>query len=400
VKRGSAAILISALALVTAATLPVFLTGALAVSLHRSLGYSPRLVGFLVGVFFSCAIPGSILSGWFVDKLGASATVRGGGLIGCAAMALIGLAGRTPLTFGILLGVAGLADGAVQPAVNHVLSAKFPPARQGFAFGLKQSGIPASTFLAGLAVPVIALTIGWQWAYGAGALFALVAVATSPVKQKRMAQTRSPGGRGLPYGSLIVLALGMGCGAAAANGLGAFFISSSVRDGFSVATAGYLAALGSASSLFARILGGWLADRRSSLHFSVVAAMLGGGVIAYLGLASGEKAVVIPAAIFAYGLGWGWNGVFNFAVAKLFPHETARATGVTQAGAFLGGVVGPAGFGLIAAQDGFGTAWVACAAVALVAVVLVVLGDVNIQAKLGVSSERSTGKGETSSEAG
>ncbi len=374
--------LVSALALVTAVTLPVFLTGALAVSLHRSLGYSTALEGVLVGTFFICAIPGSLSSGWIVDKVGASVAVRGGGLVVCGAMALIGLVARTPLVFGVLLGIAGLADGAVQPAVNHVLSATFPPSRQGFAFGLKQAGIPASTFFAGLAVPVIALTIGWQWAYGAGALFALVAVVTSPVKQKRVARSRPPQGRGLPYGSLLVLALGMGCGAAAANGLGAFFISSTVRDGFSVATAGYLAALGSASSLFARISGGWFADRRGSRHFPVVAVMLGGGAMAYLALASGEKFAVIPAAIFAYGLGWGWNGVFNFAVANLFPHETARATGVTQAGAFLGGVVGPAGFGFIASHGGFGIAWLICAGVAILAAILVVIGDVNIRRKM------------------
>ena len=67
-----------------------------------------------------------------------------------------------------------------QPAANLLLARAVPADRQGLAFGIKQSAIPAAAMLGGLAVPSIALTWGWRWAFAAGGAFALMSAVTVP----------------------------------------------------------------------------------------------------------------------------------------------------------------------------------------------------------------------------
>ena len=52
-----------------------------------------------------------------------------------------------------------------------------PAGRQGLSFGVKQAAIPVSTLLAGAAVPTVALTLGWRWAFVLGGLRAMAALA-------------------------------------------------------------------------------------------------------------------------------------------------------------------------------------------------------------------------------
>ncbi|MST35344.1 MFS transporter, partial [Acidimicrobiaceae bacterium USS-CC1] len=68
----------------------------------------------------------------------------------------------------------GLANGAMQPAVNLLLARTVDDRRQGLAFGVKQAAIPTSTLLSGLAVPALALTVGWHVAYLVAAGLALL----------------------------------------------------------------------------------------------------------------------------------------------------------------------------------------------------------------------------------
>jgi predicted MFS family arabinose efflux permease len=99
--------------------------------------------------------------------------------------------------------------------------------------------------------------------------------------------------------------------------------------------------------------------------------MVSAGILGYLALASGLSALLIPGILLAYGAGWGFNGLFNLAVVRAYPHAPAQATGVTQVGAYLGGMLGPLGFGLLVDHAGYGAAWSMCAvAAALGAVTL------------------------------
>ena len=70
---------------------------------------------------------------------------------------------------------------AVQPDAGR---ARCPPSRLGLSFGIKQAAIPIATLLAGVAVPTVALTVGWRWAYLIGAGLALLALLIAPAGRR------------------------------------------------------------------------------------------------------------------------------------------------------------------------------------------------------------------------
>src|SRR5690606_8152837 len=97
-------------------------------------------------------------------------------------LALAAIAALAPSIWVIvgLLGVAGLANAWAQPASNVLLARVVSPDRLGVALGVQKSAIPAAALLGGLAVPTIALTVGWRWAFVAGSTFALMAATRVP----------------------------------------------------------------------------------------------------------------------------------------------------------------------------------------------------------------------------
>ncbi len=359
----------------TATTFPVFLTGALAVVISRRLSMSVTLVGILIAAFFAAAVPSSAYVGGAVERIGSTRVIRVSAVGTAAAELFIGLFVHGFASFLGALVVAGVTNGAMQPAVNLMLARAIDRRRQGTAFGIKQAAIPVATLLSGLAIPLVALTLGWRFAYLGGAVFAL---AVASVVRSRAGEVAGRGSAGTAadfrYAPLIVLALGMALGAGAANSLGAFLVSGAVKVGFSVGEAGYLAAFGSAVGVTTRVVSGYLADRRNGRHFLVVAGMLIGGALGYVLLSVGVGVVYVIAVGVSYAGGWGWNGLYNFAVVVNHRDAPAKATGITQAGAYVGSVFGPVLFGLSVDHLGFAVSWRIDAVVALVAAATVYAG--------------------------
>jgi predicted MFS family arabinose efflux permease len=172
----------------------------------------------------------------------------------------------------------------------------------------------------------------------------------------------------------VLLAVGIGLGSTATTPLGAFIVESSVAAGLRVETAGLLLALGSAVNIGVRVGFGRLADGMSGGRLLLVAAMLGVGVAGFVLLATGESGLILPGALLAFGIGWGWPGLFNFAVVKTSPGAPAAATGITQTGASGGAALGPLVFGLVVEVASYDAAWLLSGTVALVAVVAILIG--------------------------
>jgi predicted MFS family arabinose efflux permease len=162
-----------------------------------------------------------------------------------------------------------------------------------------------------------------------------------------------------------------------------------VDIGFHPGTAGLLAALGSVVGLITRIGTGAMADRRTFHQFRVVVVMLTVGAVGYLGLATGARWLFIPATVIAYGAGWGWNGLFNYTVVRTHPGAVAQATGLTQAGVYVGGTVGPLGIGILLGHVSFSVVWTVVAAAALTAAITILVGRRMMMRWLGNRSDRS-----------
>lgn len=343
----------------TISSIPVFLTGALAVQIRQDLHLSASLIGAAVAVFFASASLSSISSGKIAERSGSEIIMRISVILSVVTLGGIAfLASSYPVLL-VFLALGGITNGAVQPAVNLFLSNVVPLPRQGMAFGVKQAAIPVATFLSGLAVPSLALTIGWHYAYlfvapvGLVLFFLIPKRAPTALRVKRQDRVREK----VYLPPLIVLAIGMGLGSSAANGLGAFLVSSAVHSGWAPGAAGLLVVLGSVSGICARLLNGVLADRRGGKHIMVTAWMVGTGGIGYLLLMLGYSWLIIPATVIGYGAGWGWNGLFNFAVVWNYPRSAGYATGITQSGAYIGSVFGPLCFGLLVDRLGYSAAW-------------------------------------------
>jgi MFS family permease len=368
-----------ALLIPTAGVLPVFLLGGLAVQMQADLGFGASGLGAGVGAYFLASALGSAAAGRLVHRIGAVPAMRLGVLV--AISSLLGIAGlaRSTGVLMALLVVGGLANAVCQPGINDLLAREVPVDRQGIAFAIKQSAIPFGTLLGGLAVPLVALTVGWRWAYVAGAGLAVVALAlTWRGRGGGPASGRGQPDRSvvvsLPVRALAVLACAAGLAAAGGNSIGSFLVASSVHVGLSEPAAGFLLAGVSVLMLVVRIGMGLLADRRGRGYFEMVAVMMAVGTAGYLLLATGGMAVLALGAAVAAGGGWGWPGLFNLAVVDLDRRAAAVATGITQTGVYLGAVGGPLLFGAIAERVSFGAAWVSSGVLGLLGSVTVLLG--------------------------
>ncbi len=93
--------------------------------------------------------------------------------------------------------------------------------------------------------------------------------------------------------------------------------------------------------------------------------MLALGAVGFLLLSTLIGWVVLIAVPLAFATGWAWLGSYNLAMVKLNPVAPGAAVGVTQTGAFVGAIVGPAGLGFLAERLSFTAVWVTAAIASL-----------------------------------
>ncbi|WP_276962819.1 MFS transporter [Ferrimicrobium acidiphilum] len=364
------------------ASIPAFLVGALAVEIRQSFPITTSELGLAVTSYYLGAASWAVPSGRVAERLGGVRVLKFTPVVGSILLATIALFSSSWWLLALLLFPCGMVSAATATASNLFLARRGKPGRQGATFGIKQAAVPFASLLGGLAVPALGLTVGWRWAF---ALAALLSIATA-ILVPRPNQPRSKLSRqhvGAPPVidklAITLLAIGIGLGVFSASGMAAFLVSGSVHAGISKSAAGLVAALAGAATVIVRITTGFLADRRGSSHFSVIAIMMVIGAIGYATLALaqhlGIAALLVPGAVVALGIGWGWNGLFNFAVIDQHRATPARATGMTQLGGRLGGMLGPTVIGVLIDRFSYSTGWMAAAATCAMAAVAVVLGS-------------------------
>jgi len=367
----------AAVTVTTVGVLPVYLVGVLSVQVRADLGFGPATLGLLAAAFFSTSAGASFLAGPVARRFGSPAVVRGAATASSLTMLLIATVARDlpALTAALVLG--GIANGLGQPASNALIASAVSERRQGLAFGAKQAAIPMSTLLGGLAVPLIAIPLGWRWAFAlAAVLAALAALSVPSAARPQGTAPRSPSVAAGPFrrGPLLVLSTGLMLAAASGNALGAFFVASTVSSGVAPGTAGLLAAMVSLGGVLTRVLIGWLADRTQARWLLVVALQMAVGALGYALLASDRPVLMAAGGLLGYCSGWAWAGLATYAVARMHHGMTARATGYSQAGLGLGSAIGPLTFGATVVATSYRTAWLATAVVSLAAAGVVVLG--------------------------
>jgi MFS family permease len=352
--------------LIVAGVLPGFLTASLAPRIRGDFAFGDSALGIAVGAFYVVSALSSTPCGRLVERIGALRGMRlAAGLTVLSCVAVAALARSTASLVAALV-AGGMANALAGPAVSALLKREVAGHRQGLAFGAQQSGASIGALLAGLALPAVAIPLGWRWAYLAAAGLALAMAALAPEGGARPA----PAERARPpRGLTAVHALAVAAALASAAGVGfvSFLVSYSVDSGMSEAVAGLLLGGVSLAATLSRIGLGVFADRRGQEPLRPAAAMLVVSVAGYLLLIVGAPPVIAVAALLAGTFGWAWPGALTLAVVQRSPGAPAWAVGVMMSGLFAGAVGGPLLVGLLAEHEIFTGAWAMCAAFALLA---------------------------------
>ena len=365
-----------------ACSMPIFLTATMALRLRDDLGIREEALGFLLSMFSTGAAVAAPVMGRLAERIGPGPSLRlASGLAG-AVMLSVATAAQSWLTLAAFLMVGGIAATLMQSSSNLWLARTVGTRRMGLAFGLKQSGGPTAALLAGAAVPVLALAVGWRWTFAGFGGFALLAVFSVPRTGLRGVGRTAPSREGdVDLGPMVVLTVGTAISTAIAAAFTGFAVTAAVQQGgLGESAAGLVFAAGALTGVVTRVaLGHWM-DGRADSGFGVPAALVGAGALGFVVLSagSGSPAAFMFAVPFSFATAWGWVGVFNYAVTRSNLTSPAAATGITLVGSNVGVIVGPGVFGLIFARS-FTAAWLAAATGSLLGAAMLTLGGTLIR---------------------
>lgn len=348
----------------TVSMLPGFLLAGFAVQVRADLDLSLAGLGLMIGTFFGTAALVSPAMGRLSERIGWASALRLATVFTAISVGGIGWLAQSTMILAVFYVIGGVGSSLSQIASNLAVARCVDLRRQGLVFGLRHAAVPTAAILAGLAVPTIALTIGWRWGFRGALLLVLAALASvprngeqytvNPVATDRDASRVRPQ---TPMRLLILLAIAVGLGTGGVDTVASFIVSFSVAEGVSETSSGLLLAIGSCCGLASRIVGGWLIDRSQHADLTAVAAMITAGAAGVILLNTGGLPGIYIGAIVAFFTGWGWAGLFTFSVVKDNPAAPAAASGITQTGKYLGAAAGPPLFGLIADRVSFTAAW-------------------------------------------
>jgi len=407
ISTGSAIALSAAASVVSA--LPSFLVSGFAIFMLESVGLGPAELGTATAAFYLGSTLVSIPGGRLTRRIGPRKS-----LILAASMTLIALVGvgggvRSVPTLLAVMAFAGTANGIGQVASNIALAGSVAPQRQGLAFGLKQTSAPLSTLISGATIPLVALTIGWRWGFflaalGAlGLIFGLIrapglqgpeerrlssggpssapSAVASAAGAKTISTAESSASRLLhkpaqALAPILFIAVGVACAAAVGMSIVSFYVFSVVSGGVPPSTAGYLLMMGSMSGIIARTVLGWSADRRQRGQLTSVSLLLSFGAVGCfaLSMAPSSTIMLLFGTILGFACGWGWPGLFFYAITRVDDGSATRALAITQTGMFLGALIGPFAFGYTVALNSFETAWNGAALIAILGATLISFG--------------------------
>ncbi len=369
--------LVLSVLIVTLSTQPVFLLAAAFIQLEDDLGLSITGLGALSATFFLTAAIASTPLGRVVERIGWQRAMKINCVGSATVLVAIALFARSVPGFVVLLVLGGAFYGFANPAANKALAEQVEAGRRGITFGLKHAGIPSSTLLAGLAIPALILTVGWEFSFAVAALLAgpvwvLIAVDRDPLRQTAGAPSPGRGAQPLTVLDLVMLAAASALSAAAAISLGTFLIAAAVEEAsFTQAAAGVLLFVGSLASISARIVVGAITDRIGGRGFTGVAILLGTGALVFLLLRPATGLAFGVLVVLAFVTAWGWTGLMTFTVVNANTSTVAASSAIMQAGIFLGAGLGPILLGWTIDQYSFSTSWLGVTVLLLMAASIV-----------------------------
>lgn len=371
--------------------LPIFMLGGLAVFMRDELGLSDTLLGVMVAVYFGASSLASLPGGRLAELRGPRSSVLVAAGLSAAGLLGIPLLVRDALWLVPLVVLSGAGNGVAQPTSNLLLARGVRPHRRGTAFGLKQASSAGATLLVGSAVALLVAPLGWRGAFGVWALLALALPPMVPEGLRRPPPARAAGVAlregdvSLP--TMVWLTIATGIGAAVGTAMASFFVPFVVQSGITPEVAGVMLTVASVGSMLARAGLGVISDRMVGGHLRLAGRCVVAGAVGFLGFAvlpvgDGVTVLVGVAIALVFLAGWGWHGVFNYAIARANPNAPGAAAAIIGVGVFLGGVIGPLGFGFLADTVSYAAAWHAVVIASIVCYGCMLVGARLVQQEL------------------
>lgn len=376
------------LAILSAASLASIAYSANAPLIRATFNLTEAEVGAIASSIYVGAAASSIGSGRLTDSLGSGPVLAMSMLALALGLAISAMAPLAVIFFGGLI-VAGLGYGAVNPPTN-VLANPVNPRRRGLSMSVKQSGIPLGGVLAGILVPTVATTAGWQRSMliPIGACLALAVISS------RLRRVRPPDGGEdgvsptcvqirLPHAYMFGFFMA-GIQVAVFIFLALYLVD--IR-GFEASRAGSALALLLVGGLVGRPAWGWISDRVHDERVRVlqVAALLSAMFLFMLPFVDDSVLFVVLLGIGLSSVGW--NGVYLAVITEAVPARLIGAsTGMALLLVNLGAVVVPPAVGLIVVRANWSISWSLCAAMSLLSVGVLQLA--RIRAVIGPLEER------------
>jgi len=136
----------------------------LAPLLQKQIGWNEDQYGYIVAAFQAAYAIGLLLSGNIIDRVGLR--IGYAAALGIWSLATMGHAlVRTVPGFATARFALGLGESGNFPAAVKAVAEWFPRKERALATGIFNSGTNVGATVAPLAVPWIALRMGWQWAF-------------------------------------------------------------------------------------------------------------------------------------------------------------------------------------------------------------------------------------------
>ncbi|MBI5720904.1 MAG: MFS transporter [Rubrivivax sp.] len=360
--------LVAMLAVQTAVSFLSRLAPTLAPTLMPRVGGSAESVGYLSSLITGGSMLVLLIGMPFQRRLGAMRMLQIGLALGVLGTLLSALPSAAALVIGSLL--IGLSIGPPSSAGMDVLQRFSPPHHRNLLFSVKQAGVPLGGVLAGLAMPLVAETLGIVPAFAlAATLGAATLVAVQPLRRAVDAgrdralrlnwrlfasidNLRQPLASLSALPNLRRMGIAGGCLGAGQSAWFAFLVTYLVTGlDWSLTSAGALFALMQALSALGRPLAGFVSDRLGD-GVRVLRWTASGSGVATMVLALSTPAwptwSIVVLAVFGGLTVASWNGVQFAEVARLAPRERLNEAMAGATLVLLGAyVLGPAVVGLI-----------------------------------------------------
>jgi MFS family permease len=358
--------LIPLLALTTAvqmmATFAVFALPTLAPKAAATLGLAPQWIGYQMSLIYCAAASVSSYAGLICRRYGACTTS-----MLAMALCLVGLCGLASgqlIITGFASIVVGLGYGLTNPSAAHLLLRFAPPGRRNLIFAIKQAGVPLGGILAALVLPGTSMHFGWQMAVLLSGLMIVALLVPLGRYRDRWDDDREPltrlqdgglKGLGVILADPVLRALAVAglCFAGFQVSLIAFAITLLVTElHWPLVNAGLVVTAMQAAGVTGRIGWSMLADRAG--HGLIILAGVGLLMAVFALLTSAMTSAWPPAATVAVLMGFGacligWNGIYMGEAARVSgPAKVGLATGGILMFNFIGVIMAPATFGLVA----------------------------------------------------